>query len=177
MHAPLERCKYKGLHRKLTSMCFVLDLRLICNELQELPDVNEELQFVSQKHSPGTFYVQPERAVSNKNFIVIKLYVKSKEDPMNAVVFYDHHAQSIEKRMLNEEDGVLANSACIVKTIKGNTSGEKDIEVLAVYLQETIKSFREYVFDNCTNLGENCENKSYPGKLLPLTIALKTIPI
>ncbi|XP_050507956.1 E3 SUMO-protein ligase KIAA1586-like [Diabrotica virgifera virgifera] len=41
---PLERSKYEGLHRKLTSTCFILDLGLMCDALQELSDVSEELQ-------------------------------------------------------------------------------------------------------------------------------------
>ncbi|XP_050500421.1 uncharacterized protein LOC126884207 [Diabrotica virgifera virgifera] len=143
--------------------------------------------FVSRKGSPGMFYAQAETAVNNRSFMGIELYVKSKEGPINAVVFYDHLAQSIEKRVLSGDDAVLANCARIVdksawlKNIKDNTFGERDIEALAVRLQvnkrEAIKSFREYVFDNCRNLGENCENNSYPENLLRLTTALKTIPI
>uniref|UniRef100_A0A6P7FWP1 Uncharacterized protein LOC114334998 n=1 Tax=Diabrotica virgifera virgifera TaxID=50390 RepID=A0A6P7FWP1_DIAVI len=143
----------------------------MCDALQELSDVSEELQhrdldlfrankklqilmntFVSRKGSPGMFYAQAKTAVNNRSFMGIELYVKSKEDPINAVVFYDHLAQSIEKRMLSGDDAVLANCARIVdksvwpKNVKDNTFGERDIEVLAVRLQvnkrEAIKSFR-----------------------------------
>uniref|UniRef100_A0A6P7H924 Zinc finger protein 862-like n=1 Tax=Diabrotica virgifera virgifera TaxID=50390 RepID=A0A6P7H924_DIAVI len=117
----------------------------------------------------------------------IELYVKSKEDPINAVVLYDHLAQSVEKRMLSGDDAVLANCARIVdkstwpKNIKDNNFGERDIEALADRLQvnkrEAIKSFREYVFDNCRNLVGNCENNSYLENLLRLTTALNTMPI
>uniref|UniRef100_A0A6P7FMW3 Zinc finger protein 862-like n=1 Tax=Diabrotica virgifera virgifera TaxID=50390 RepID=A0A6P7FMW3_DIAVI len=89
--------------------------------------------------------------------------------------------------MLSGDDAVLANCARIVdksawpKNIKDNTFGERDIEELEVRLQvnkrEAIKFFREYVFDNCRNLGKNCENNSYRENLLRLTTALKKIPI
>lgn len=202
-----DRCKYEGLHRKLTSTCFVLDLALMCDALQELSEVSEELQnrdidlfrankklqilantFVARKDNPGTFYEQAVTSVNNKRFMGIKLYEKTKEDPINPVVFYDNLAQSIEKRMLSGEDAALANSARIVDTstwpkdIKDNTFGEKDVESLAVRLQlnkrDALKAFREYVFDNCESFGGNCENKTkYPEKLLPLTTAIKTIPV
>jgi hypothetical protein len=31
-----EKCTYEGLHRKITSVAFILDLGLICDTLQEL---------------------------------------------------------------------------------------------------------------------------------------------
>ncbi|XP_050508962.1 E3 SUMO-protein ligase KIAA1586-like [Diabrotica virgifera virgifera] len=150
---PLERSKYEGLHRKLTSTCFILDLGLMCDALQELSDVSEELQhrhfdlfrankklqilmntFVSRKGSPGMFYSQAETAVNNISFMGIELYVKSKEDPINAVVSYDHLAQSIEKRMLSGDDAVLANCARIVdkstwpKTLKTILLGKETLK-------------------------------------------------
>lgn len=202
-----DRCKYEGLLRKLTSTCFVLDLALMCDALQDLSEISEELQhqdvdlfrankklqilvntFIARKGSPGTFYEQAVTSVNNKSFMGIKLYEKTKEQPINPVEFYHSLSQAIEKRLLNGEDAALANSARILDTgtwpkgIKDNTFGEKDVASLAVRFQlnkrEAIKAFREYVYDNCKNFGGSCENKTrYPTNLLPLTITIKTIPV
>lgn len=202
-----DRCKYEGLLRKLTSSAFVLDLALMCDSLQELSEVSEELQhrdvdlfrankklkilantFVARKNSPGTFYEQAVTSVNNKMFMGVQLYEKSNEQPIDPAVFYENLSRSIENRMLSGEDAALAMSARILdpstwpNDIKDNTFGEKEIESLAVRFQlnrrDTIKSFREYVFDNCEHLGGNPGNKmKYSKDLLLLTTALQTIPV
>ena len=90
--------------------------------------------------------------------------------------FYKKLKESIEQRLLSNEDADLANSAggLDLKQWPDNidthlTFGEAEIMNLSTRLQlnerTMIRGFREYLTE-----------KSVPDKLLPLQIALSTIP-
>lgn len=202
-----DRCKYDGLMRKLTTTSFVLDLSLMCDALQELSEISEELQhrdvdlfqankhlqilcntFTARKDKPGTFYEQALTAVNNKEFMGIKLHEKQNARSVDPEGFYTNLAEAIQVRMLSGEDAALADSARIIdsknwpKDLADNTFGEEDIQNLAARLQlnqrDSQKAFREYVFDNCKHFGGHSQNKTkYPKNLVPLITALKTIPV
>jgi hypothetical protein len=82
-----EKCTYEGLHRKITSVEFILDLGLMCDALQELSELSSDLQErnidlhkahrkieclvdVSEKRRsvPGPYYKKALEAAKNLQF-------------------------------------------------------------------------------------------------------------
>jgi hypothetical protein len=119
-----EKCTYKGLHRKITSVEFILDLGLICDALQELSEVSLDLQErnidLHKAHSKivclvdvcekgrsvlGPYYKKALDAAENLQFKGVPLHKKNRIDdrPISPVAFYEQVKLSIQKRLLSKK--------------------------------------------------------------------------
>jgi len=193
-----DQCTYEGLQRKITSTEFVLDLGLMCDALQELSELSLDLQernmdlyradqkikalaqvFEERQIISGPYYKIAATAADTKLFKGVSLHKKDckNDPPIDVKAFYKKLKESVEQRLLSSEDADLADWARVldVKQWPDNidthlTFGEAEIRNLSTRLQlnerTMIRGFREYLIE-----------KSVPDKLLPLQIALNTIPI
>jgi len=92
-----DQCTYEGLQRKITSTEFVLDLRLMCDALQELSELSLDLQerdmnlyradqkikalvqvFEERQIFPGPYYKIAATAADNNLFRGVSLHKKRK---------------------------------------------------------------------------------------------------
>uniref|UniRef100_A0A8C8RJZ3 HAT C-terminal dimerisation domain-containing protein n=1 Tax=Pelusios castaneus TaxID=367368 RepID=A0A8C8RJZ3_9SAUR len=194
-----EECTYEGLKKKITSTEFILDLGLMCDALQELSELSLDLQernmdlykanqkitalvqvFEERRQNAGTYYKRATTAAENLSFHGVVLHKKNSpnDPPIDPNAFYKTLKESIEKRLLANEDAELAQWAHILDqkqwpenvTNHQITFGEMEIRKLSNRLQlnerEMIRGFREYLME-----------KTYPETLLPLIRAIHTIPI
>ncbi|KAK0048443.1 E3 SUMO-protein ligase [Biomphalaria pfeifferi] len=193
-----DQCMYEGLQRKITSTEFVLDLGLMCDALQELSELSLDLQernidiykadkkikaviqiFEERQIIPGPYYKIAATAVDSNLFKGVSLHTKNctSDPPIDVKAFYKKLQESIEQRLLSSEDAELAYWARVLDTKQWPdnigthlTFGETEMRNLSTRLQLNerimIRGFREYLIE-----------KNIPDKLLPLQIALSTIPI
>ena len=193
-----DQCMYEGLQRKITSTEFVLDLGLMCDALQELSELSLDLQernidiyradqkikaviqiFEERQIIPGPYYKIAATAVDSNLFKGVSLHTKNctSDPPIDVKAFYKKLQESIEQRLLSSEDAEFAYWARVLDTNQWPdnigthlTFGETEMRNLSTRLQLNerimIRGFREYLIE-----------KNIPDKLLPLQIALSTIPI
>lgn len=143
-----EQCMYDGLHRKITSTNFVLDLGLMLDALQELSELSLDLQernmdmykanikieslvkvFEKRKKIPGTAYKQAQQAVQNLKFCGVSLHqkVKAGDPPISPTAFYNSLKQSVEKRLLSKEDAELSRYAQVLDEKKWPAEAKNNI--------------------------------------------------
>ena len=180
-----------------TSTEFIMDLGLMCDALQELSELSIDLQernmdlykanqkikalvqVFEERQTAGLYYRSATGAVENLRFYGVVLHKKSckNDPPIDPNLFYAKLKESIEKRLLANEDDELAQWARILdqrhwsENINNQlTFGEIEINNLSNRLQlndrEMVRGFREYVVET-----------TYSQKLLPLIHALHSIPI
>lgn len=156
-----EKSTYEGLHKKITSVEFILDLGLFCDALQELSELSLDLQErdidmykahckieclldVCRMRStvPGTYYKTALEAAGIMQFKGVPLHTKNRADdpPISPVAFYDRLKISLQKRLLSEEDVKLAKCARVLDSKTWPTTfsdtdnplfGEEEIRKLA----------------------------------------------
>ncbi|KAF5281765.1 hypothetical protein FQR65_LT14560 [Abscondita terminalis] len=141
------RSTFEGLHRKITSVEFVLDLGLMCDALQELSELSLDLQkkdidlytahvkieclidvFERRGEIPGPYYEKALEAAKTLKFQGIELHKKNRasDPPISPASFYQHLKTSIESRLLSEEDVKLVKCTEVLNPKKWPPVGSKD---------------------------------------------------
>ncbi|XP_054834515.1 E3 SUMO-protein ligase KIAA1586-like isoform X2 [Eublepharis macularius] len=154
-----EKSTYEGLHRKITSVEFVLDLGLICDALQELSKLSLDLQgrnidlykahckieclvYVCGKRGtiPGPYYKEALKSAEEMKFKGVPLHRKNtvSDPPISPVAFYEQLKISLQKRLLSKEDEELARCGRVLDSKNWPTNpkdkvlyGEEEICTLA----------------------------------------------
>lgn len=196
-----DRSMYSGLLDKITSSGFILDLALMCDALQELSELSLELQsrdinmykahqkiklqtkiFEERITTPGLYY---KHAISSieilkfKNVTInkTKKFGRDEIETINPSRFYIYLKESIEKRLLSDEDIELPQWAKVLypenwpNNIRENfTYGETEIQNLSKRFslneRQITRGFREYL-----------QEKQLNSSILPLVKILDVIPI
>lgn len=192
-----DRCMYEGMHKKITSIEFILDLGLMCDALQELSELSLELQdrninlyqadvktkslvqiFEERRIVPGTYYKHAVIASNNLTFEGIELHKNNKknEPAIDPNTFYGELKRSIEERLItNDDDTKFINWTRILYPNNWPenaplTFGEEEIRSLAQRLQINER-------ESVRGFRDYLNHKTFPNNLMLLKNALNTIPI